>query len=816
MLIAVESQGLRTGELLVLEGPAMPLSKISGNGRKYIPESVHTAVAELQPRIAAKALFGCLDHPDDTTDLAKLAYVKMQDVSHRIDALWYNKADDTYYIRITVLDTPNGRILKAIHDAGSPIYVSLRSLLDPARNVQRNGYYDAWMLVLVTIDAVSRPGFADAELKAVDIASTEALAVCESLNLFKHSRIFETMKKSKSPKYIPAIGLESIQGVQTEPAPEFKEKVVAFVADLLEKFPGKFTVSDFATTYPDSVFDGCVICIYEDTAEIMMRDSATPTVAMLQLDKLADGEFQLGKDATTSYFNTEVAANSDTVQGEPASEMYPIISIEDYTPSEGFMKLAQDVADYLRANYGNGFTKAQFEDEISRVLAEKFNVTASIDTTEDQQNELKFVSNDGSDAASIILTVDGDTMTPGQLSEFWQPGTEAEVGDNVKLVDASGDTIVSGEIQATGLFGDLKNTIENEDPDGYALMQNADVSDDTIVYCIAGNWYYAEDGMSIEMVEAEPGTEAEEEPTIVMGAIEAPIGSQVEVCESTIDGHPVEGPVAAEDEDKVQTDVIATGELEDCGTFGEKKDQIAEEDEEGYNKMLEMDCEDDTEVAKVDGDWYAMQPGMVVRECDAQPAKESIEATQQTEGDQPDPLPTDKHFGNGKEGDSEAITATVIDEGDKTGEGAQQAMTGQMYEIVEGDNAQVTDNADGQHQDPKPSETDTDPNDAPAALAEEAQRIFNMPNSKFSGNYAIEHMPVAYKHIWSGLSDAAKTTIAKQAQNAQIANEAQNLKFWASTNFIAVERACIAAKGEVEAALESMQVVDPRAKFLGC
>lgn len=90
-----------------------------------------------------------------------------------------------------------------------------------------------------------------------------------------------------------------------------------------------------------------------------------------------------------------------------------------------------------------------------------------------------------------------------------------------------------------------------------------------------------------------------------------------------------------------------------------------------------------------------------------------------------------------------------------------------------------------------------------------------MPNSKFSGNYAIEHMPVAYKHIWSGLSSAAKATIAKQAENAQIANEAQNLKFWAATNFIAVERACLAAKGEVEAALESMQVVDPRAAFLG-
>lgn len=37
---AVESEGLRTGELLRLTGPAIFLDRISGNGRKYIPESV--------------------------------------------------------------------------------------------------------------------------------------------------------------------------------------------------------------------------------------------------------------------------------------------------------------------------------------------------------------------------------------------------------------------------------------------------------------------------------------------------------------------------------------------------------------------------------------------------------------------------------------------------------------------------------------------------------------------------------------------------------------------------------------------------------
>jgi hypothetical protein len=99
-------------------------------------------------------------------------------------------------------------------------------------------------------------------------------------------------------------------------------------------------------------------------------------------------------------------------------------------------------------------------------------------------------------------------------------------------------------------------------------------------------------------------------------------------------------------------------------------------------------------------------------------------------------------------------------------------------------------------------------------LAEEAQRIFNLPNSKFAGIKAIESMPIAFKHVWSGLTPAAKSVIAKQAQNAQIANEADIREFWSNTNFVAIERACLVNKGKLEAAVESLQTIDPRKAFL--
>lgn len=697
------TEGLRKGELLRMTGPAIPLGKISGNGRRYIPESVHAQVADLQPRIAQKALFGVLDHPA-VDDINQLAYVKMTDVSHRIDALWYNEADKTYYITVTILDTPNGRILKTIHDSGSPLYVSLRSLLDPSRNVQRSGYVDAWMLALITVDFVSRPGFADAELKAVDVAGNEcALAVCESLNLFaKHSkRIFDMKSNKNKSRYIPVISMESIAGVATEPTADFKSAVTAFIADVLDKLPGKFTATDFAEAYPDSMFDGNIVGLYEDSQELMIKDDASSTVAIIKLCSETDGEYELCDDNDAEYFDTDVANNSSGADAGNES-MYAVIATEGYEPSEGFIDTANAVAAYMKENYGEGFTQDDFNTSIADELSDNFDVSARI-SSDDDKTVLKIQDDDN--AASIVLSVNDDMFVPGDVTEYWEPGTEAfEVGSVATLKDAKGDDIVSGEIEQYGTFGELKDTIESEDEVGFSNMTSADIDDDTQVLKIAGNWYYVNDEVSVE-----------------------------------------------------------------CG------------------------------------------------------ATEGIDAVQQTEGNVADPIDIDNDYMNNQDntdaGDDTMVE--VLDDEDDVAKANKSTLTEQMYDIVEEDKAEIIDDEpDGKANDDEPDDKDDEPDDtqADAELAEEAQRVFAMPNSKFAGNYAIEHMPTAFKHIWSGLSDAAKATVAAQAKDACIANESQNLKFWHSTNFVAIERACIISKGKVQAALESMtQPEDPRIAFMkGC
>lgn len=1008
---AVESEGLRTGELLRLTGPAIFLDRISGNGRKYIPESVHMQVAELQPRIKQKALFGVLDHPP-TDDLNVLAYVKMTDVSHRIDALWFNEAEQTYYVTVTILDTPNGRILKAIHDAGSPLFVSLRSLLDPSRNRQNNGYIDAWMLALITIDFVSRPGFADAELKAVDVSNEAAMAVCESLNLFKHtskqdnsqnSRIFD-MKTKKSQlrgsnrklTCLPAI--ESIIGIATEPTGDFRTSVAAFIADVLTNLPGRFTMNDFMTQYPDNIFDGKMIGIYEDTNELAITDAEGKTIAMVKLESPIDGVFVLPKDAEVEYFNTEVTDNSDTVQtatesaalwlgddvvsklglakygnvklsdfkpmpvtdlkieelkdadgiklgldphsglylhgdkrklvslgkklagkfnitndnefyvsdnetGETISvianeSMYAVIATEDYTPDQDFIQTMEQVAAFMRDNYGTGFDMNTFNTQIMEQLKDRFGVSARIDLTDDQENELKVTDANGENGASILLDVSGDQMLCGAISEYWMPGTESAIGDNVKLIDASGEEIASGELENYGTWGEVQSEVKSEDETGYGIMEAADLSDDTECYKIGGNWYYLEYGMTVENVTAEVATEAKaasidmsalksaknfkslsKEYTVkdengdilihktgsypykivqtdngftlkqqyegagrkaTWGNVKANIKTVDEAVDTIIKRHNKSAKIPgmgwkeialeAELGDTVSVietkdgnaETIATGKLEAQGTWGKLRDTIKSEDADAYGWMMNEHVSDDETVWKVDGNWYFGNNGIVTVECGDLDmiANEADDVIKQTEGEIVEAIDIDENYMQQSDlSQAEVVQqAEIIDEEDETAQQNQEQVTDTMYEVVEGDNATTQSEVYEVVEDDK-DDVDADEADAEDRnlneLAIEAQRVFNMPNSKFAGNYAIEHMPDAYKHIWSGLSDSAKAVLARQAKAANVATEAQALKFFANTNFIAIERACLTAKGKVEAAFENLQPIDTRKSFLG-
>jgi hypothetical protein len=410
---------LKQGELLKLTGVAIPLNKISGNNRKYVPETVHLNVAKLQPRIALHALFGELDHPI-TADINRMAYVQMTNVSHRIDRLWYDKSKDAYMIEITVLDTPSGNIVYNIYQSGSPIFISLRSLLNPKKNKQNEaGYIDAYMMALITVDIVSNPGFSDAMLEPIASSNEAMLAVCESLNIFNTN----DMKTSNEMYKIvdDSFASESVAGVACQPNEADVKTINDLVRNIRKALPAQFTVEDFVKNYR-GLFYGNVVGLYPDASVIELVSDSCRTI--LKLDMVNTNKFSLPAEPVIKYLTIDSnAVDGKHGQLSEKSAMYPVISTEDYVPQEAFVTKLQEVAKSLRET-GENISKDAIGSLLD-TLSDKFGVVFRMDEEDDEPTfELKVTDASGDDAGSIMVTKDEDAYRIGDIVEFWQPGTE--------------------------------------------------------------------------------------------------------------------------------------------------------------------------------------------------------------------------------------------------------------------------------------------------------------------------------------------------------------------------------------------------------
>jgi hypothetical protein len=420
-LEAMQAVQLKRGELAKLKGPAIFLDRVSANNRKYNSDSVHAQVKALQPRIQAKSLYGELDHPP-INDLNRLAYVQMTQVSHRIDALYYDQTRNCYMIEVTILDTPNGRILKAMLDSGSPLYVSLRSLLDPAKNKQMNGYIDAWMMLLITVDFVSTPGFSDAVLEPIAVANESMIAVCECYQVKSILQSNNVKRMQKQFKIVNA-AFESLVGAQiSEPTKELKEFAADMFVELKNKLAEKFSDEEFNKTF-EGLYKGNQLGLYADAATVACTDFASNSVISFKLERTDDGEFRLPSAPEFVYNLYESDTNPEPAQLAPgiaAEEMFVIVNKpavagnENFVPSEAFIAVCNDVLDYMHQNYDIGFDINAFGD-IANSLNELYGVTASIDQS--GETPVLVISKDNA-IARYSLNVEGNSAVVDSIYEY--------------------------------------------------------------------------------------------------------------------------------------------------------------------------------------------------------------------------------------------------------------------------------------------------------------------------------------------------------------------------------------------------------------
>jgi hypothetical protein len=105
--------------VLYLSGRIQTADKKNGNGRSYPYKVLKREINNYIKIVNDNRACGELDHPDDSV-------INLKNVSHMVTDVWWEGKD--VMGKIKVLDTPSGRILKDLVNAGVKLGISSRGL----------------------------------------------------------------------------------------------------------------------------------------------------------------------------------------------------------------------------------------------------------------------------------------------------------------------------------------------------------------------------------------------------------------------------------------------------------------------------------------------------------------------------------------------------------------------------------------------------------------------------------------------------------------------------------------------------------------
>ena len=136
---------------LYLSGRIQAADRQNGNGREYPKGVLDREVKNYQKCIKDSRALGELDHPDDSV-------INLRNVSHIMVKVWWEGQD--VMGKLKVLDTPSGRILKDLINAGVKLGISSRGLGSVTESMGRSIVEDDFQLIC--FDIVSEPSTPDA------------------------------------------------------------------------------------------------------------------------------------------------------------------------------------------------------------------------------------------------------------------------------------------------------------------------------------------------------------------------------------------------------------------------------------------------------------------------------------------------------------------------------------------------------------------------------------------------------------------------------------------------------------------------------
>ena len=131
---------------MYLTGRLQTADMKNGNGRKYPLKTLKREISNYQIIVRDNRATGELDHPDDSV-------INLKNVSHMVTEIWWEGKD--VMGKLKILDTPSGRILKDLVNAGVKLGISSRGLGSVKEQLGESIVEDDFQLIC--FDIVSEP-----------------------------------------------------------------------------------------------------------------------------------------------------------------------------------------------------------------------------------------------------------------------------------------------------------------------------------------------------------------------------------------------------------------------------------------------------------------------------------------------------------------------------------------------------------------------------------------------------------------------------------------------------------------------------------
>lgn len=207
-----------------LAGEFATFDELNQNNRVYPRHVYEEALRPLIERAKSRSLMGECDHPIDYDE------VRLSNVSHAITKL--EVKGNKVFGEIELLDTPAGKILKALNEAGIPLGISSRAVGD---STIKEGHEEVTNMQLITYDVVADPSFKTAVLSEVSKAklgesiksiesSVRSLNECRSTRSMIKS-IRETLLRDSSSNVdinVDSMEVDALKGILDKKVQEIK------------------------------------------------------------------------------------------------------------------------------------------------------------------------------------------------------------------------------------------------------------------------------------------------------------------------------------------------------------------------------------------------------------------------------------------------------------------------------------------------------------------------------------------------------------------------------------------------------------------